>query len=130
MLVISKKNVVLKEPQQLVLPEKEFLEVENYYKGLLTNNVLLEEAGRLAAKNRRILNRKDISDDAIVQQVKALKGRRKIDSVPLIFHIIWTECDYCWDCGTTCTAFQMATIPQLMEDDNIIDIQWSCDKCA
>ena len=46
MLVISKKNVVLKEPQQLVLPEKEFLEVKNYYKGLLTSNVLLEEAGR------------------------------------------------------------------------------------
>ena len=74
-----------------MLPEKESPEVENYYKGLLTSNVLLEEAGRLAAKNRRILNRKDINYIKVVRVdwLRKLANYKEDYNISL-FHVVCT----------------------------------------
>ena len=40
---------------QCVLPKKELLEIVQWYKGELTSNALLNRAGHLAAKRKRLL---------------------------------------------------------------------------
>jgi len=58
----------------MMVPAKEFKQLENYYKGQITESALLNKAGRLAAEQHLILKDKSIPDSIAVND--KTDGRR------------------------------------------------------
>ncbi len=59
-----------------MIPTKEFDQLVPYYKGEITDNALLNKAGRLAAESHLLLNDKSIPDSMAVKMVKPLARER------------------------------------------------------
>ena len=62
--------VVMEE--MIVLPKKELPEIVQWYKGELTSNALLNRAGHLAAKKKRLLADPSLDAAQAVQQTQPL----------------------------------------------------------
>ena len=60
----------------MMVPTKEFDQLVQYYKGEITDNALLNKAGRLAAKSHVILRDKSIPDSIAIKQIKPLARQR------------------------------------------------------
>ena len=58
--------------EMIVLPKKELPEVVQWYKGELTSNALLNRAGHLAAKKKRLLADPHLEAAEAVQQTQPL----------------------------------------------------------
>ena len=77
-----------------MVPMQEFKRLQDYYKGQITENALLNKAGRLAAEEHLILKDKRIPDSIAMKMVKPLsseQGRlvkriRTGKTAPLTFH--------------------------------------------
>ena len=65
-------SVVVIMEEMIVLPKKEVPEVVQWYKGELMGNALLNRAGHLAAKKKRILADPDLDAAEVVQQTRPL----------------------------------------------------------
>ena len=48
-------GIIVRQEEMIVLPKKELPKVVQWYKGELTDNALLNRAGHLAAKKKRLL---------------------------------------------------------------------------
>ena len=59
----------------IVIPKQELPQDVEYYKGQLNGNALLQQAGHLAAKKKRFLQDKTLTDDQIVRKIKPLSGK-------------------------------------------------------
>ena len=59
-----------------MVPTKEFDQLVQYYKGEITDNALLNKAGRLAAESHVILGDKSIPDSIAIKQIKPLARQR------------------------------------------------------
>ena len=59
-----------------MVPTKEFDQLVQYYKGGITDNALLNKAGRLAAESHVILGDKSIPDSIAIKQIKPLARQR------------------------------------------------------
>ena len=59
-----------------MLPKKELDQSVQYYKGEITNNALLNKAGRLAAESHVILQDKSIPDSIAIKKIKPLARQR------------------------------------------------------
>ena len=59
----------------IVIPKQDLPQDVEYYKEQLTGNALLEQAGHLAAKKKRFLQDKTLTDDQIVRKIKPLSGK-------------------------------------------------------
>ena len=51
----------------MMVPVKEFKRLQDYYKGQMTENALLNKAGRLAAEEHLILKDKRIPDSMAIK---------------------------------------------------------------
>ena len=60
----------------MMVPVQEFKRRQNYYKGQMTENALLDKAGRLAAEEHLILNDKRIPDSMAVKMSKPLSSEQ------------------------------------------------------
>ena len=60
----------------MIVPTKEFDQLVQYYKGGITDNALLNKAGRLAAESHVILGDKSILDSIAIKQIKPLARQR------------------------------------------------------
>ena len=60
-----------------MVPVQEFKQLQDYYKGQMTENALLNKAGRLAAEEHLILNDKRIPDNMAVKMIKPLASEEK-----------------------------------------------------
>ena len=60
----------------MMVPVQEFKRVQEYYKGQMTENVLLNKAGRLAAEEHLILKDKRIPDSMAVKMTKPLSSEQ------------------------------------------------------
>ena len=60
----------------MMVPVQEFKWLQNYYKGQITENDLLDKAGRLAAEEHLILNDKRIPDSMAVKMSKPLSSEQ------------------------------------------------------
>jgi len=60
----------------MMVPTKEFDQLVQYYKGEITNNALLNKAGRLAAESHVILHDKSIPDSIAIKKIKPLARQR------------------------------------------------------
>ena len=60
----------------MMVPVQEFKRLQNYYKGQMTENALLDKAGRLAAEEHLILNDKRIPDSMAVKMSKPLSSEQ------------------------------------------------------
>ena len=60
----------------MMVPVQEFKRLQNYYKGQMTENPLLDKAGRLAAGEHLILNDKRIPDSMAVKMSKPLSSEQ------------------------------------------------------
>ena len=60
----------------MMVPVQEFKRLQNYYKGQMTENALLDNAGRLAAEEHLILNDKRIPDSMAVKMSKPLSSEQ------------------------------------------------------
>ena len=60
----------------MMVPTKEFDQLVQYYKGEITDNALLNKAGRLAAESHVILGDKSIPDSIAIKQIKPLARQR------------------------------------------------------
>ena len=60
----------------MMVPVQEFNRLQNYYKGQITENALLNKAGRLAAEEHLILNDKRIPDSMAVKMSKPLSSEQ------------------------------------------------------
>ena len=60
----------------MMVPVQEFKRLQNYYKGQITENALLDKAGRLAAEEHLILNDKRIPDSMAVKMSKPLSSEQ------------------------------------------------------
>ena len=60
----------------MMVPKKEFDQLVQYYKGEITDNALLNKAGRLAAESHVILRDKSIPDSIAVKKIKPLARQR------------------------------------------------------
>ena len=60
----------------MMVPVREFKRLQNYYKGQITENALLDKAGRLAAEEHLILNDKRIPDSMAVKMSKPLSSEQ------------------------------------------------------
>ena len=60
----------------MLVPTKEFDQLVQYYKGEITDNALLNKAGRLAAESHVILQDKSIPDSFAIQRIKPLARER------------------------------------------------------
>ena len=58
----------------MMVPVQEFKRLQNYYKGRMTENALLDKAGCLAAEEHLILNDKRIPDSMAVKMSKPLSS--------------------------------------------------------
>jgi len=56
----------------MMVPVQEFKRLQDYYKGQITENALLNKAGRLAAEEHLILNDKRIPDSMAVKMTKPI----------------------------------------------------------
>jgi len=56
----------------MMVPTKEFDQLVQYYKGEITDNALLNKAGRLAAESHVILRDKSIPDSIPIKLVREL----------------------------------------------------------
>ena len=61
----------------MMVPVQEFKQLQDYYKGQMTENALLNKAGRLAAEEHLILNDKRIPDSMAVKMIKPLASEEK-----------------------------------------------------
>ena len=61
----------------MMVPVQEFKQLQNYYKGQMTENALLNKAGRLAAEEHLILNDERIPDSMAVKMIKPLASEEK-----------------------------------------------------
>ena len=61
----------------MMVPVQEFKQLQEYYKGQMTENALLNKAGRLAAEEHLILNDKRIPDSMAVKTIKPLASEEK-----------------------------------------------------
>ena len=73
----------------MMVPVNELKQLENYYKGQITENALLNKAGRLAAKQHLILIDKSIAPSIAVNMTKPLasdqtKLVRRVRQAPLL----------------------------------------------
>ena len=59
-----------------MVPTKEFDHLVQYYKGEITDNVLLNKAGQLAAESHVILRDKSIPDSIAIKKIKPLAHQR------------------------------------------------------
>ena len=59
-----------------MVPTKEFDQLVQYYKGEITDNALLNKAGRLAAESHVILGDKSIPDSIAIKKIKPLARQR------------------------------------------------------
>ena len=59
-----------------MVPTKEFDQLVQYYKGEITDNALLNKAGRLAAESHVILRDKSIPDSIAIKKIKPLARQR------------------------------------------------------
>ena len=59
-----------------MVPTKEFDRLVQYYKGEITDNALLNKAGRLAAESHVILRDKTIPDSIAIEKIKPLARQR------------------------------------------------------
>ena len=60
----------------MMVPAKEFDQLVQYYKGEITDNALLNKAGRLAAESHVILRDKSIPDSIAIKTIKPLARQR------------------------------------------------------
>ena len=60
----------------MMVPTKEFDQLVQYYNGGITDNALLNKAGRLAAESHVILGDKSIPDSIAIKQIKPLARQR------------------------------------------------------
>ena len=60
----------------MMVATKEFDQLVQYYKGEITDNALLNKAGRLAAESHVILRNKSIPDSIAIKQIKPLARQR------------------------------------------------------
>ena len=60
----------------MMVPKKEFDQLVQYYKGEITDNALLNKAGRLAGESHVILRDKSIPDSIAVKKIKPLARQR------------------------------------------------------
>ena len=60
----------------MMVPTKEFDQLVQYYKGEITDNALLNKAGRLAAESHVILRDKWIPDSIAIKKIKPLARQR------------------------------------------------------
>ena len=60
----------------MMVPVQEFKRLQNYYKGQITENALLDKAGRLAAEEHLILNDRRIPDSMAVKMSKPLSSEQ------------------------------------------------------
>ena len=60
----------------MMVPVQEFKRLQNYYKGQMTENALLDKAGRLAAEEHLILNDRRIPDSMAVKMSKPLSSEQ------------------------------------------------------
>ena len=60
----------------MMVPTKEFDQLFHYYKGEITDNALLNKAGRLAAESHVILRDKSIPDSIAIKKIKPLARQR------------------------------------------------------
>jgi len=58
-----------------MVPVQEFNRLQDYYKGKLTENALLNKAGRLAAEEHLILNNPNIPASMAVKMVKPIASK-------------------------------------------------------
>jgi len=56
----------------MMVPVNEFKQLENYYKGQITESALLNKAGQLAAEQHLILKDKSIPDSIAVRMMKPM----------------------------------------------------------
>src|SRR5215208_4594121 len=56
----------------MMVPRQEFNRLQDYYKGKISQNALLNKAGRLAAEEHLILNDKRIPDSMAVKMTKPI----------------------------------------------------------
>ena len=61
----------------MMVPVQDFKQLQEYYKGQMTQNALLNKAGRLAAEEHLILNDKRIPDSMAVKMIKPLASEEK-----------------------------------------------------
>jgi len=59
-----------------MVPVNEFKQLENYYKGQITESALLNKAGRLAAEQHLILKDKSIPDSIAVRMTKPMAAEQ------------------------------------------------------
>ena len=60
----------------MMVPVQEFKRLQEYYKGQMTENALLNKAGRLAAEEHLILKDKRIPDSMAVKMTKPLSSEQ------------------------------------------------------
>ena len=60
----------------MMVPTNEFDQLVQYYKGEITDNALLNKAGRLAAESHVILGDKSIPDSIAIKKIKPLARQR------------------------------------------------------
>ena len=60
----------------MMVPVREFKRLQDYYKGQMTENALLNKAGRLAAEEHLILKDKRIPDSMAVKMSKPLSSEQ------------------------------------------------------
>ena len=60
----------------MMIPSEDWRRLQEYYKGSITQNSLLEKAGRLGAEEHVILADKNISDSLAVAMIKPLASER------------------------------------------------------
>ena len=70
----------------MLVPTKEFDQLVQYYKGEITDNALLNKAGRLAAESHVILQDKSIPDSIAMKKIKPL-ARQRVRLTKRIRHI-------------------------------------------
>ena len=73
--------------EMIVIPRKELPADVQFYKGELTGNALLNQAGQVAAQKKRILHDKTLSAQEIVDRVKPLgrelhRANKKLRQIP------------------------------------------------
>ena len=60
----------------MMVPVQEFKRLQDYYKGQMTENALLNKAGRLTAEEHLILKDKRIPDSMAVKMTKPLSSEQ------------------------------------------------------
>jgi len=60
----------------MMVPTKEFAQLVQYFKGEITDNALLNKAGRLAAESHVTLRDKSIPDSIAIKKIKSLALQR------------------------------------------------------